>query len=270
MPISLRCSRYFAQDADGGNAANDSDVVARDKSERFRFEYHGWLHYGDRSSLLRPNSWDDTGYTAEQQIARMFECIKIAEIFLGSLMAFETAIQDDIRRQVRRLGRQMVGNRNSQRLHLLRMLALGVVNLTNFNLVTLTKEDQAYFRRFEHDAHIVQRQEWIVSACETVHNMQIINEEKLYNERQEMTNNILLVLAGLTLISVVNDAYSFIEHAASKWGVFGRLVVVAAIITCVVGIGVLLGRPHRRRWCRRRLKRLFGATVALRDSLLGR
>jgi uncharacterized membrane protein HdeD (DUF308 family) len=220
-------------------------------NQPIRFEYHGWLHYSWPACLLQPNGWEDSGYPAHQQIARMFECIKIAHVFLGTLEAFERLFLDEIRDQVDGYVRGTIGGRDPSELNRLRTLALAVVNLTNFNLVTPTDEDQAYFRHFDQDAHINRRQDLITEACETVYNVQTAEIQEESSERQNLLSAILFVLASLTVVSVSADAYNFVRESGTIIDdMFTRtrlLVEFVMAVAILAMLAVIISRSGKHR-----------------------
>lgn len=226
-------------------------VPGNGKHELIRFEYHGRLHYTWPACLLQPNEWDNAEYPPEDQIARMFECIKIAHVFHGTLEAFERLFQGEIREQVDGYVRKTVGGRDPQELNRLRTLALAVVNLTNFNLVTPTDEDQAYFTAFDEDAHIRQRQELITKACETLYNVQVAETKDEDTRRQNLLNAILFLLTSLTLVSVTADAYNFVREQQDLVGdISSRLRLLVEFVLAIALLATLIiffSRPRKRR-----------------------
>jgi hypothetical protein len=181
----------------------------------------------------------------------MFECIKIAHVFLGTLEAFERLFQGEIRDQVDGYVRKAVGGRDPQELNRLRTLALAVVNLTNVNLVTPTDEDQAYFAAFDEDAHIRQRQDLITKACETLYNVQVADIQDEDTRRQNILNMILFLLTSLTLVSVTADAYNFVREQQDLLGdISARLRLLIEFVMTIGLLATLMiffTRPRKRR-----------------------
>jgi hypothetical protein len=248
MP-ALKIFEITKKEAKADGAADLS--TAKDKYEPIRFEYHGLLYYSWPACLLRPNSWDNADYPPDDQILRMFECIKIAHVFLGTLEGFERLFQDEIRDQVDGYIRHEAGGRDPQELNRLRTLALAVVNLTNFNLVTPTDEDHAYFIRFDEGAHIDQRKELIINACETLYNVQVAETQDESARRQNVLNTIVFLLATLTLVSVSADAYNFVKEDTRIFeDIFTRLQLLLEFILALAllaAFAIFLSRPRRRK-----------------------
>lgn len=103
----------------------------------------------------------------------------------------------------------------SEELNRLRTLALAVVNLTSFDRVSPTEEDQAYFRKFERNADITGKQRMIQHATELLYNVQVAATQEQDSRRQWILSIIVGLLTSLTLISVTADAYNFIREDES-------------------------------------------------------
>jgi hypothetical protein len=128
------------------------DLIDFPRDSVVEFEYHGDLHYSWPACVLVARTFTDRARQAEdppeQEIARILACIQLAHVFVGTCDAFERLFLGEIDQQVDGYVRRRPGGRSPQELNRLRTLALAVVNLTNFTLVTEAKDDQDYFTRF--------------------------------------------------------------------------------------------------------------------------
>jgi hypothetical protein len=147
--------------------------------EVVEFEFHGSLRFDWATCLVRARRLEEwTGEARpgqeapEQAVGRMLACIEVAHSFLGACDAFRELFRAEIRAQVDGYAKAVRGGRESQDLNRLRTLALALISLTSFNLVTASAEDQRYFRLFEQAADIEQRKTFIQEACEILYNVE--------------------------------------------------------------------------------------------------
>ena len=229
---------------------SETGMAANGGYEKILFEYHGWLHYTWPTLLLQPRTWSDPAQLPASQIARMLECARIAHAVAGVLEAYDRLFRCEVRHQVDGYVRGIGGGRSAQDLNRLRTLALAVLGLTDFSLVTQSDEDQAYFRRFSNNAHLHRRHESVLRACETLYNIQTAETTEQDARRQNTLNGIMFVLATLTLVSVTTDAYNFVRADAPIFGDLGtRLQVLVEFIlaVCAVSVLTIIGTSPRRR-----------------------
>jgi hypothetical protein len=197
---------------------SESGILAEDVID---FEYHGRLHYSWGGCVLEPNQlvgWGEPGgegESPEEQIMRMEACIRVAHVFLATCDAFMRLFETEMHDQVGGYAARQVAGRTPEELNRLRTLALAVVNLTSFDRVSPTEEDQAYFRRFERNADITGKQRMIQHATELLYNVQVAATQEKDSRRQWILSIIVGLLTSLTLISVTADAYNFIREDES-------------------------------------------------------
>jgi hypothetical protein len=228
----------------------DDDVI--------HFEYHGKLHYGWATCILEPNQlygWQDPageGESPEQQIMRMEACIRVAHVFLGTCEAFTRLFETEMHKQVGGYVEKKRAGRTAEELNRLRTLALAVVNLTDFDRVIPTEEDQAYFRKFNRNADIDGKHQMIQHATEVLYNVQVAETQDKDSRRQWILSIIVGLLTSLTLISVTADAYDFISDDQSliERQVY-RVLFVSIEFTLILAILIILvilaTRSRRRR-----------------------
>jgi hypothetical protein len=227
-------------------------VQLAEDGERVDFEYHGTLHFGWASCVVVPRKLHDPDETPERQIARMLTCIEIAHVFLGTCEAFQKLFLSEMFDQV---GHHVEGTgavRSARDLNRLRTLALAVVSLTSFTPVAAAEEDQKYFALFERHAGIAQLQRAILDRCDLLYNVQVAEADAEEAQRQKWLNTALLVLTGLTLISVLSDSYNFLREGERHLipHLVLRLELLISLATLIVLATLLLQylfRPRRRR-----------------------
>jgi hypothetical protein len=236
-----------------------TEAMDLDDGEPIDFEYHGRLHFGWATCVLEPkklNGWEDepeaSRYTPEQQIERMEADIRVAHVFLGTTEAFTRLFVNEIHEQVGGYVAKKPAGRSPQELNRLRTLALAVVNLTDFDQVVPTSEDQAYFSAFKLHADIEDKHKAIQDATEVLYNVQVAETQGEESKRQRMLNVIVLLLTSLTIISVTADAYDFIR--AEDFPIDRRVERMRLLIQFVIGLVVLVAlailatrAPRRRR-----------------------
>jgi hypothetical protein len=207
--------------------------------DSFAFEYHGTLHYGG-GYVLEPkqiSGWNDEGGEGdppEQQILRMEADVRVAHVFRGTCEAFKQLLVNEIHEQVSGYVAGAARGRSPVELNRLRALALAVVNLTDFDQVTSTGEDHAYFRAFSTHAGIERKQRAIQDATDVLYSVQAAEMQNEEARRQTVLNWIALVLASLSLISVAAVGYDFIRDNESLIGGREARVWVFALLTLVV------------------------------------
>ncbi|MGW1491865.1 hypothetical protein [Streptomyces sp. NPDC002402] len=229
-----------------------------ESTDSIAFEYHGRLHYSWPACVIEPRTAPGAvvigqyAWSPEEEIARMMDCIQIAHVCQGACEAFLSLFLDEIREQVDGYVSEQRRGRNASSLNRLRTVALAVVNLTNFNLITQAAEDRQYFRKFGADALISETQQMLQDACETLYSAQEAEVQNELSTRQNILNSIVLVLASFALISTSVDSYDFIrdqnaliEHQAQRLRLLLELVM--ALVVLVLVVIILLNRPRRGR-----------------------
>jgi hypothetical protein len=248
---------------DPGDVEELPDVLAKldpdaDPQKRpvFRFEYHGelWSGWAVEAVVARRFAFpDDPGRDEpEDQVKRMLACIRIAQVFYGTCIAFERLFLGEIDQQVDGYLRKEPGGRLPDDLNRLRNLALAVASLTGFSNVTQSAEDQEYFRSWEADTDIQKKRDFIREAADILYNVADAETQANRSRREITLNLILLLLTTVTLLSVSADAYDFIRDQDALIGDRGErarvlvqfllgLLLVAALVVFV------LSRPERGR-----------------------
>jgi len=198
-------------------AARSFELCDPAPDEVVDFEFHGSLRFGWAACLVqarRLQEWTGkigTGQeTPEQAVGRMLACIEIAHTFLGACEAFRGLFNAEMHAQVGGYARATPGGRRSHDLNRLRTLALALVSLTSFDLVTPTEEDQQYFRLFEKAANIRKKQSFIQEACEILYNVQEAEFQWQQDKRDRVLAYFLAGLTSLTLVSVLTESYNFV------------------------------------------------------------
>jgi hypothetical protein len=224
--------------------------------EVINFEFHGSLRFGWATCLVQARGLQEwtgeigTGQeTPEQAVGRMLACIEIAHTFLGACEAFTGLFNAEMHAQVGGYARATLGGRRSQDLNRLRTLALALVSLTNFDLVTPTEEDQQYFRLFEKAANIGKKQSFIQEACEILYNVQETEFQRQQDRRDRILAYFLAGLTSLTLVSVMADSYNFIggQNTTLISSRSERLELLVAVGILGILLILLLIRPSFRR-----------------------
>jgi hypothetical protein len=238
-------------------AARLFDLGEPTPDEVVNFEFHGSLRFGWATCLVRARGlqqWTgetETGQeTPEQAVGRMLACIDIAHTFLGACEAFTSLFIAEMHAQVGGYAKAAPGGRRSQDLNRLRTLALALVSLTNFDLVTPTEEDQQYFRLFEKAANIGKKQSFIQDACEILYNVQEAEFQWQQDRRDRVLSYFLAGLTSLTLVSVMSDSYNFLggQNTALIRSRSERLELLVAIGALGILLILLFIRsPFRRR-----------------------
>lgn len=125
------------------------------------------------------------------------------------------------------------------------LLALGVVNLTRFSLITASAEDQLYFSRYETHAHIERSHQAIIEACDVLYQVQTAEEEARAAHRGRLVNGLLFTLTSLTLLSVFTDTYNFLTGQGPSDIHGARLIFVLSLLgSFFVLVAVLLFFPR--------------------------
>jgi hypothetical protein len=220
------------------------------------FEFHGSLRFSWATCLVqarRLQEWtgqiENGQETPEQAVGRMLACIEIAHTFLGACEAFTDLFTAEMHAQVDSYAMATFGGRGSHDLNRLRTLALALVSLTNFDLVTPTEEDQQYFRLFEKAANIGRRQRFIQEACEILYNVQEAEFQWQQDRRDRILAYFLAGLTSLTLVSVLTDSYNFLggQNPALIRSRNERLDLLVAVGVLGILLVLLLIRPSFRR-----------------------
>lgn len=223
------------------------------------FEYHGVLYFNWTTCVIEPKTFDNTDDSPKEQILRMLVCIQIALTFHGVCHSFQRLFLHETLKQVASFVGEGTDVRDHMDLNRLRTLALAVVRLTNFALVTQTEEDQAYFSRYEQCAQLGKIREQINKDAEILLNVQMAEAADNVAKRETFLNVVALFLAGFALLSVTVDSFGFVRDSSQMSINPDRMGVLVFSITFICAILVLLIARIRR--SRKRPRRRGKATL---------
>jgi hypothetical protein len=222
------------------------------------FEFHGDVHYSDGACVIvgrsiLPRAREPSSIDRRVEIERIATDIRIAHAFLGTCEAFSRLFVNEIHHQVNGFVNRASGGRTAQELNRLRTLALAVVTLTDFNLVSPTPEDLGYFHRFGEDAQLERLHRSVLSACEILYNVQDSETHRDEERREQVLNRAVVLLAAFTLVSVSVDAYGYvrdidplIQARLARVVILLQVLVVLALVT-VLFVRRTMPVAYRRR-----------------------
>jgi hypothetical protein len=234
----------------------DKPVVPRllanidDPVEPLRFELHGTLHYSSGLYVFESKGLDGSEDTATMTVnaQRILVDIEIAHVFEGICDAFSGLILEAIRTQVNAYSADAPNSLEPQRLNRLRALALAVVNLTQFELVTPTEEDQNFFKRFEAEARLGKKHSLIAGAVEVLYSVQVAEEQERVSRRASRFGKVATLLTSLTLISVIVDSYNFVrEDQQILPALILRAVTLTLLLMLIVMLALRMGKDEPSR-----------------------
>ena len=214
------------------------------------FELHGCLHHSSGLFVFEARGLDDgaADSTMLRDSRRVLADIEVTHLFAGVCSAYATLVLDAIRSQVDAYGEDQPGHADPQRLNRLRAISLAVVNLTRYDLVSLTEEDKRYFELFEAEEKLHEKHNQISGGVDVLYNVQAAEEQDASRRRSDLINVVLLALTSLTLISVLADSYNFLGGQDQLLARVVLRAVVLALLLLLLG-GVLTGlirRLHNR------------------------
>jgi len=180
-------------------------------------------------------------------------CIQIAQVHLGTCVAFDGLFRDEIDEQVGGYLRKTRGGRDPEDLNRLRNLALAVVSLTESSVVTETEEDRKYFAAFEQVANTEKRRQFISTAADMVYSVADAEIQRVNTRRQNLFSAIAVLLTSLTLLTVSADVYDFVraeqslvEDRGDRVRLAMEFVLALCLLVVVVWYLVSAPRGHRR------------------------
>jgi hypothetical protein len=232
-------------------------TVAFDTRPIIDFEYHGRIRFGWATTAVEARaavSPDDPGTDdPDDQIRRMLTCIQIAQVHLGTCVAFEGLFRGEIDEQVGGYLRKTRGGRDPEDLNRLRNLALAVVSLTESSVVTETEEDRKYFAAFEQVANTDKKRQFISTAADMVYSVADAETQRVNARRQNLFSAIVLLLTSLTLLSVSADVYDFVraeqslvEDRNDRVRLLAEFVLALCLLVTVLWYLVIAPGRHRR------------------------
>jgi hypothetical protein len=200
------------------------------------FEYHGMLHYSPGLYVLEVKGIDDPeDPETSRRSERLLADIEVAHVFEGTCEAFSRLILGEIRAQVEIYSSDEPARADPDRLNRLRTVALAVVNLTQYTLVSPTDEDQGFFTRFDAEAQIDRKHQLITNAVEVLYNVQSAEQQEAASRRANRLNRAAAVLASLTVVSVMVDSYNFVrEDEALLPALLPRLVTLVLLLALIL------------------------------------
>src|SRR5205085_1176358 len=107
--------------------------------------------------VVLPRSNHANANNARDEIARMFACIHVAHLVLGTCEAFENLFRERTREQIDVFLRGGKAKLDAIELNRLRTFTLAVIDLTDLGRITAAAEDQEYFKCFDGRAGISSR-----------------------------------------------------------------------------------------------------------------
>ena len=171
----------------------------------------------------------------------MLHCIQIAHVLLGTCEAFGNLFQQEIISQVDSHVKGLASKRTAREYNRLRTLALAVVSLTDYSLISVDNEDQNYFSAWEKHAKLAERRRRIQEQCEVLHNVQETETIREESTREWWLSCIVLFLTAFTFISVVADSYNFIEYKKGWWQLWtNRMAVLSVIFIIIIFVNTII------------------------------
>lgn len=210
------------------------------------FELHGCLHHSSGLFVFEAKGLR-TGADAATMMRdaeRILADIEVTHVFAGVCNAYSALVLDAIRKQVDAYSEGASHHANPQKLNRLRAMSLAVVNLTRYDLVSMTDEDQRYFATFEAEEKLTERHAQITDGVDVLYNVQSADEQDAARRRSDLVNVVLLALTSLTLVSVLADSYNFLEGQEQLLATRVLRAVVLALLLLTLG-GVLFRLIHR-------------------------
>ena len=240
-----------------GRMSELDPLVEYDKRPVIDFEYHGRVRFGWATSAVEARAAVNPGNPGtdepDDQILRMLACIQIAQVHLGTCIAFEQLFRGEIDEQVGGYLRKTQGGRDPEDLNRLRNLALAVVSLTESSAVSETEEDRKYFAAFEQAAIIDKKREFISTAADMVYSVADAETQRVNTRRQNLFSAIVLLLTSLTLLSVSADVYDFVraeqslvEERGERVRLLAEFVLALCLLVAVLWYIVIAPRRIRR------------------------
>ena len=219
----------------GGTLAKSSRASSR--YIKLEFEYHGTLYFDWAVCVIAPRSFKQKEFTREQ-IGHILSCMQIAQSFQGACQACDKLVSKEIRSETAAYLKGNVVGRDPKDMNRLRTLALTIVNLSDFRLVTEAQEDLKFYECFDKHAFLADRRENIRKQCGELFGT-VLEAKRLAQE--ERLNMIIVSLTSLTALSVFVDAQGFLSASGpllpalgERWLVFGLAVAAVACIAAVV------------------------------------
>ncbi len=155
--------------------------------------------------------------TMMREAERILADIEVTHVFAGVCNAYSTLVLDAIRKQVDAYSEGLAYRADPQKLNRLRATSLAVVNLTRYDLISVTEEDQKYFDAFEAEEKLQEKHTQITDGVDVLYNVQAADEQDAARRRSDLINVVLLALTSLTLVSVLADSYNFLGARSSSW-----------------------------------------------------
>lgn len=232
-------------------------TMQMDKKSRIDFDYNGSLYFGWAHCVLLAKDLSGEPDYSRLQIERMIESIKIAHTFLGTCESLEKLLLSEISSQVSNSVAENGKLRDARELNRLRTLALTIVSLTDFRMVTASDEDQKYFALFEQHAYVESRNKANQNRCDILFSIQLAETEAEQTEKDRRLGYLLAFIAGLTLVSVLADSYNFYKGEEKDLiSTFWRgFTLCALFLTVLILFTVAPRRFHRRKFRKKMLPR---------------
>jgi len=239
--------RHVVLGIDPGDEAAVDEMVngMTDRVTPVDFELHGCLHHSSGLFVFEAKGLR-TGADATTMMSdaeRILADIGVTHVFAGVCSAYSAFVLDAICRQVDAYSGAASDRADPQRLNRLRAMSLAVVNLTRYDLISMTEEDQKYFAAFEAEEKLGEKHEQIAGGVDVLYNVQAADEQDAVRRRSDLINAVLLALTSLTLISVLADSYDFI---GGQEPLLHELVLRAVVLVLMLlSLGVVLFRLIR-------------------------
>lgn len=211
-----------------------------DEVTKIEFELHGCLHHSSGLFVFESKDLRDGGdaETMMRDAARILADIEVTHVFAGVCNAYSTIVVDAINKQVDAYSGAKSDRADPQRLNRLRAMSLAVVNLTRYELVTVTAEDQKYFAAFEAEEKLDDKKAQITGGVEVLYNVQDADQQERTRQRDNALNMVFLALTSLTLISVLADSYNFVGGTQPLLSALVVRAITLVLLLLLLGIVV--------------------------------
>jgi len=218
--------------SDNPNEEQEALGILGDYDELVSFTMDdGIVHYGWAAVVIRPTNRD--------YVSRIFELIKMLQVYYGIADGFERLFAWHISASVRESIREGTARYNAISLNRLRTIAHTVAEFIRFDTLSQNISDLKLIKVFDEMGGFSSKLEHMTGVCEIFTTIMTQKIEQNQVRREKRLNLYAMALTGLTIISVVADTINITEFSFTKgWGLAFRIALL--IILAVLFIYLML------------------------------
>ena len=206
---------------------------------------YGAIHFGWAVCIIQPRPMA-AAKEEKENIERTLGLLQNVIVLRETRRTFDRLLVHEVRQQAEmfigngsrnRFDRHGNRRRGARDLNGLKIIAQAVLEMTRYESVSEVDEIQPFFQEFEKYARLATFGQRITSRCQILHDVQEAETSSDEKQRSKFLNLAVLILSGLTCLSVAGDMYNFARYDVN-W--LPTLIFRLSILGCFASVLFIL------------------------------